>query len=384
MESYIAVVASDLHLDEHAWADRRNINGDSIWSFEWITQFAIEKNLPLILAGDVLDKQLNNASLSRFLRTKLHGLSQAGIKVYFIQGQHDLQPFPWLTSLGDTCVHINQLDQAVKLEAPGGTVNLYGIDWTPANGMADALGRIPKCTDILVMHQVTLQFMQELGEVKIYELDLANVPHAKLLVIGDFHRHRILPLTGATGQEMTVLSPGSTNIRSIDEPSDKYIFLIKDDLTFERVEIPTRPKHEITIFREDDLEDVICEALDALEKWRTDLLGKGVPASIAKPLLRVKFDPTIPLIYKRIANLIGDAAHFFPAYISSEKTSRSSEEISECDKAMAAIGPAAGLPFLVDKTKDPELFEFLQRLLTEEKVEQVLQSERIKYIEGQK
>lgn len=385
MPDYVAIGASDLHLDEHAWADRKNICGDSMWSFEWLVNLAIAKGLPLVLAGDVLDRQLNNAKLARFLRKQLQKLDDANIKVYFVQGQHDLQKDPWLFSLGgDLCFHLGNPDVggATPLTSGSGKeVYLYGIDWTPASGIADALKRIPKDTDLLIMHQVTLQFMQELGDVKIYELDMLQIPYAKLLFIGDFHRHRMINLTGATGQQLRVVSPGSTNIRSINEPDSKYVFMIGDDLSLEPIKIPTRPKVESEIHNEDELETVTEVAVKAALELEAQVLEQGAPEWVAKPLIRLRFDPNMPMAYKRISRIIGDNGFFFPAYFTSTSNPKSIANLDQCDKEISELGPIAGLPFLVDNKKDPRLFSLLQRLLTEDNASQVLNSERKKFFE---
>lgn len=383
MPNYVAIGASDLHLDEHAWADRKNIYGDSMWAFEWLVDLAISRDLPLILAGDVLDRQLNNAKLARFLKGQLNRLSEASLSVYFVQGQHDLQQNPWLTSLGDSCIHLNASGTPrFLLGSNNKFIRLHGIDWTPASGVQAALSAIPEDTDILVMHQVTLQFMQELGDVKIYELDLLQVPYAKLLFIGDFHRHRMLNVTGATGQALKVVSPGSTNIRSINEPDAKYAFLIDEDLSLEPIKIPTRPKVEFEIQDESEIESITELAVKTAGEFEKEVLKNGAPEWIAKPLIRLRFDPNMPMAYKRISRIIGDSGYFFPAYTNNNSNTKEIANRSQCDKEISELGPIAGLPFLVDKKKDEPLFTLLQRLLTEDKPEQVLESERKKFFEG--
>lgn len=375
---YIAIAAGDLHLDEHAWADRRNIYGDSMWSFQWITDLAMKKDLPLLFAGDVLDRQLNNATLAQFLRERLAVLDAANISIFFIQGQHDMQPCPWLSSLGRSCVHAH--DYTAFFGSTDAPIGMYGIDWTPATGIKEALAKIPEGTGLLMMHQVTIQLMQELGETKIYELDVMQIPHAKLLILGDFHRHRIISTRGSTGNPLTVLSTGSTNMRSIDEPGEKYVFLIKRDLTFDRLRIPTRPKLEVEIREEKDLGTVLLEAVESARKAAIDSRAEGVPDHISKPLLRVRFDPNIPLAYKRIEEAIGTNAHFFPSYVDGTKPKAVIRPEEAHEEQISDLGPVASLPQLVNKDREPMLFGLLQRLLTEQSPTEVLAAERAKYI----
>jgi hypothetical protein len=98
IEGTIAIACADLHLDEFAWSDRRAIHGDSMWSFKWIMDLSQEHDLPVIMAGDVLDKPINNATVANFIRLNITKSSL----VAFIQGQHCRQQMtPWLSALDD-------------------------------------------------------------------------------------------------------------------------------------------------------------------------------------------------------------------------------------------------------------------------------------------
>jgi DNA repair exonuclease SbcCD nuclease subunit len=382
----IAIACADTHLDEYAWSDRHEIRGDSMWSFKWITQLACAKGVPLIIAGDVFDKQLNNATVVGYAAEQI-----ADIATVFIQGQHCFQkPYPWLSQVGPSSDNDDGYTEWIGGD-PGDFIRIHGVefrgaDWMPANKVQARLDQITPSVDVMVMHQVTKQLMKEMMEqIKTFELDVTLIPFAKLLILGDFHRTRILKVQGATGQALTVISPGSTNMRSIDEPSDKYVFLIKKDLTFDRVQIPTRPKLESIIETEEDLK-AFCRIGGICDWTHKDATEAGVPEHISKPLVWVKFNPDLQLAYQRIRDAVGDHGHLFTAPISQEKQEEESLPAGDENEEMAMaremedIGPLACLPLRVNKEEDPAAFSLLQRLLTEPDPQAVLAEERKRYI----
>jgi predicted phosphodiesterase len=381
----IAIACADLHLDENAWKDRSEIHGDSMWSLKWICDLAQERRLPVIMAGDVLDKQLNNAAVTRSVR---YNLAKVGRTIMYVQGQHDMQPLPWLSSLNDENTSWLDFDcRTMKRPSSIPGVGIWGIDWTPANKIQDRLNEIPKDTDILVMHQVTKDLMKELRELKHWELQASQIPHARLLILGDFHRTRIVKTKGATGQDLTIISPGSTNMRSIDEPPDKYVFLINRHLEYEKVRIPTRPKLEFTIKDEVDFNYFVGIAAVQLEGARKQALKDGVPEHISKPLQLVKFNSSIPYVYRRITEAVGDYGHLFTDVIgSTENPDETPEDESEVvmSQGIKEFGPSACLHLCVDKEKDPKAYNLLSRVLEEKDYMAVLMEERSKYINESK
>src|SRR6185295_7794652 len=164
----IAIACADLHLDQHAWADRHKICGDSLWAFRWIVDLAIENSLPIIAAGDLLDKQLNNSSVIGFLKEqidRLNGDGKDGVSAlrmfYHIQGQHDMQTIPWATQMGAELGWLASYKQSLNDDMilpwepsipagpEKGKYRLQGIDWTPANKIQEILDMLPETTDVL-------------------------------------------------------------------------------------------------------------------------------------------------------------------------------------------------------------------------------------------
>ena len=127
----VAVLCSDLHLDEYTWRDRPSLCGDSKHAFQQVVDFACKKNLPIIAAGDLIDTKRNVAGPIGFLRRCMDQLEDADCGFYYIQGQHELQGSPWLGEIHrwPTWLHGRREDIC--------GVQVGGIDWTPRDQVAE-------------------------------------------------------------------------------------------------------------------------------------------------------------------------------------------------------------------------------------------------------
>jgi hypothetical protein len=239
-----------------------------------------------VLAGDLLDKQSNNSEAIVQFTTGLRRLSSAGIRVLFVQGQHEYQKVPW-ASLADT----HWLNDDV-LEWNGWRIG--GSDFKLEPEFQEFLrSHVATSSDVLVCHQVWKDFM---GEIAATQGSFDQVPsNVKLLITGDFHEN-ISMYHG----EMTVLSPGSTHMRSITEPPQKMVFLIElneDRQDMVGVSLSGLPSRQIIridltemLSTEDHgvtVEDVLGKVSDGLEDARLYAVSAELPEELAKPLLYV-------------------------------------------------------------------------------------------------
>ncbi len=132
----------------------------------------------------------------------LQALLRNKIKVFFTQGQHEYQEIPWAL-LATGCQHVHK--QAFQICG----VNFYGLDYMPEAELQEAIKQIPPETTVMVMHQVWSDFM---GDIAKPQGSFADLPaHVKLLITGDFHETHNF----TTDAGLTVLSPGSSHLRSI-------------------------------------------------------------------------------------------------------------------------------------------------------------------------
>lgn len=309
MANPIAVVTSDCHLQERAWASRPMLNGDAIWAFECIVDHACKLDVPIIGAGDLIDKQENSSSVPGFIRRMMDQCYQSLVPVYFIQGQHELQGDPWLSELSDWPLWLH--DEQRGAVPPFGGYKLCGIDWTPAGELEEWLSKVPENTDILVMHQVCQEFM---GSITTPELSWGMIPnHVKLLIIGDYHgEHQRLEKERPDGSKLIILSPGSTCMQAIDEPPVKKFFVLYDDLSTESVLIPSRPYlRPPDILLDEDLDEFVEKVVDHLRAAVERAASTSLPADQCMPIIYVRYAYDLKDAHRRIKEAIGDYGHFF-------------------------------------------------------------------------
>jgi len=368
MNKPVFIAFSDAHVDDHAWADRPEICGDSQDAFRQVVRYAIKFQLPIVAAGDLLDRKRNDALPIGFVRRMMDELAEAGVPFYFTQGQHELQGTPWLSEIHKwpTWLH----GGSIRL-ASG--INAYGIDWQPREKVPEALAAVPAGTDVLIMHQVCHEFM---GGITIAEMDFGQVPHAKLLIVGDYHEHRTYEARGAQGQMLKVLSPGSTNMRKIDEPPLKKFFVVSDDLTCKSVRLRTRPYLGWDILDEGSLEHFIENVVPELQSLAQE---SGLPADSAKPLLRVRYREEIPNAYARIAAAVGTAGHLFTKVLAATRDDEEAVEGEETYAEVEELGLLGCLPLMVDETEEPEVFQLVHQLLATDDPQAALAAARGEY-----
>lgn len=327
MKSYLAVLTADCHLQERAWANYRELAGDALYGFEQLVSLAIERRLPLVAAGDLLDKPRNDSKVPHFLRRQLNRLNKARVPFYYIQGQdtHDRQNgTPWASAVSAWAQHVH--GKSVDIGA-----QMYGLDWQPRHELPGALATIPEDTEVLVMHQVTLQLMRI-----NYELDVNHVPHAKVLVVGDYHKSVLGEYKGAQGQPLLVYSPGATCLQAKDEDEHKSCGLLwrdGDEFGIDRVELLTRPviRVEPLVF-ENELDDFVGTIAARIQRARDRAVS--LPERLQKPLVVVKFSRQLDNAYKRIRGAIGDEAFLMSDWLASAESQREkldSEAVVESD-----------------------------------------------------
>lgn len=350
----IAVVTADAHLQDRAWQSRPTLEGDAYYAFEWLVDYVCDhaRRLPLIGAGDLIDKQKNEARVVRFIREQCAKLDRAVARFLFIEGDHDAQRGTrWMTAAHHwpTSLHreIWPLDE----------YRCYGIDWTAPDMLQQELDQVPTNIDILVMHQKAHEF---LGGVTQAELRWDMIPgHVKMLIVGDYHVHTRLLRANRDGHDLIVLSPGSTCLQAIDEPYPKHFFVLYDDLSTESVEIPGRPfLRPPVLHTAEDLDSFVTQA-----KARCEEAGgtaEGLPDALRKPILYVRYAWDLPNAHKRMAQAVGESAHLFLKEILPEPDPEAVEVRER--KQVIEGGLNGALPQLVPDT-DSELFHLASNLL---------------------
>jgi hypothetical protein len=335
----VCVVSSDNHLELHTWAGRPELSGDAFQSFQQLTDFAAERDLPLVLAGDVFNHAFPDAYTVWFALDRLSRIST----VYTVQGQHEKQnKLAWLSLAGFRVQHVHKM--SFKL----GGICCYGLDFLPAADIQRELKLIPKGTDVLVAHQVWQEVM---GKKAAPEAAFADVPGVRCLITGDFHGHYARNYTGADGQNLFVVSCGSQNQQTLDEPGEKFFYVLYDDLKVESIPLVTR---RVVRARLQNPNTFDAELTGLMASAHDD---EGLPKAIAKPIFDVKYHEGIPDARKRIDALLKDKVHLFAAPIEF-RTEDNVEEIRALDNLALGLEGA-----LEDYRNEPERYSTALRLL---------------------
>lgn len=328
--------------------------GDSYHSFSQIVSYAIAHNLPLIGAGDLIDRRINEPEPIVYLKKECDRLEHAGLKLYYTQGQHEIDDTPWF-ELGKSTVHLHKC--LVKI----GKLRIYGLDYQHADKLKEELNAIPQDTDVLVCHQVWGDFM---GSICLPQGDFADIPTVKTVVTGDFHETRLEQARGKDGQKMRIFSPGSGCMQEIAEPPKKYFGVLWSDGRIEKEELFTRYFIDWPVINsEDDLERFLGTFNLHLEAAESYAVLHSFPHNMATPLLRITISYKIVDANRRIRKLVEERAHLFWKELPPEKVEpRLLEEVPDL-RSGEALTLATMLPNVIDPKEEPEAFALCQRLL---------------------
>lgn len=360
------LVTSDLHLSPRIWRHREILH-DSYFAWECIVDGAItEQVAAVVLAGDILDKQSNPSEVIAYLLQGLARLRAAGIKVLYVQGQHEMQAKPWM-SLGET-----ELDSVIwlhnrQIELQGW--RLAGLDFQPTAELQEFL-RSPAATsaDVLVCHQVWYDLMGAMAVTQGSFTDLP--PDLPLLVTGDYHvhctRHR---------DRTKILSPGSTHLRSISEPPEKALFVVElvpdEEPRVVSLELPCRKfvmLDLLGIAAEETGQPATMAAtksllMERLQTAEQAAIADELPELLMKPILYFKYFRSAAELVNELARYVEDRAHIFYRAIPEDETSLAA---SAREHTTASTSLMAKLPDYLDPTEDKERFRLAVNLLQAE------------------
>jgi exonuclease SbcD len=154
---------ADVHLDSPlqtlALRDpdlREKVQCASRNAFTRIVEQAIEhKVAALLIAGDLFDGAARSAKTAAFLLAQLTRLEQAGIKVFYIKGNHDAEnPLTGETILPDN-VHVFD-GQGDKVQLEGTDVWIHGVSFSEKKAEKSLLGKfstpVPDAINIGMLH----------------------------------------------------------------------------------------------------------------------------------------------------------------------------------------------------------------------------------------
>lgn len=342
----VLVISSDWHIETHAWKKRRDIRNDAIFSLEQIIQCQLQLNVPHLALGDLLeDPQPTPEEVNQIVKL-ISDTKNRDLPIYFVQGQHEMvrecPDVPWL-SISDWPIHIHK--QLIEI----GGLQIYGLDYTPIGRCQEEFNQIPDKADVLATHQVWRDWIPN-GSANA---SFKEVPYVSAVFTGDFHKHFTCTTVGRDGQQMQVLSPGSICLKKIDEPADKYFFVLYEDGQLRSVPLLARHVYRFKLMTEQDMMFMLDEAIPSIS------IDSALPADLQKPILDIEYSLAIPHAYMRLINRIGNKCHVFSRPI---MVMQQPKEIDSEERQQKVIHGLEGcLETLVHK--DSDVYNVVKRLL---------------------
>lgn len=359
----VAVIASDTHLIERMWTSR-NLTDDAYYSFQQVIQYAQKFHVPLILAGDITHRRIID---SRTLQ-ELSRINSIPDKCYIIQGQHDLQPIPYLKVINpDKVIWLEEYDHTLDL---GQGWKIFGFDWKSPMRLPEHIKSIPTDTSLLVLHQVFEKFM---GNITNPELSVALIPEfISLLVIGDYHAYFYGSLT-EDHELPKVLSPGGTVLTSLGDKLKKGCFLLMGtphNFEMRFLPIKTRPVFTTTIENKEALDDFIKRREEVLEKLISAPKKMELPPELQLPIVYIKYPLPLRKDIQETIQLLEKVSFTIVREFPDTEALQNSHEMLDGDvadlfSAERKIDFSVFLKHFISEKDDPDLMFVCKELLNE-------------------
>lgn len=366
-KNVLAFFCADTHLQERAWSNRPTLSGDAYYAFTQIVDAAVEHGVPILHAGDLIDKRVNDSRPIDFLRKKFDQLEADKVEFFYIQGDHEYSEPSWVSAIHKWPTHLH--GRICELSTH---VSVYGIDYRPFGQFAPELAKMPKKANTLLTHQ---KWAEYLGGLQICEASFAKVPTVTTIVTGDFHVHGVAEYAGADGQVIKVHSPGSTCMQAINESFKHVIFALYPGGVLKPYPLKSRP---VISFKTVTNETEFNRLLDTWPKRLAEAESADLPDNIRKPIVIAKFYDSVDAAYRRFSQVVGDSAHTFLSVTSPREEVEVIERKS--DDTVIAAGLIGALPSLVPDT-DSVVFRNASALLLSNNHREALKQMREKWFE---
>ena len=289
----IAIV-SDVHLGTRQYGIKERYD-DFLKAFMGFGRSVIDKSVDaVVIGGDLFDSPRPDARSVFVAQSVINEIKDAGIKVFGIDGNHDLSDNWWLKVIGAN-VLIPQEATYVAGVTIGGISCKNGRDLVAE---IESMAGSGIKTDILVAH-FALAEMNGGGsaDTGVQELSpLLDKMGVKCVLMGHVHIPDCRKWNG-----VLYVNPGSTEMKSINEPKEKFYFVLDTDTwKAEPVHLNTRKVEDVEISDEDDLADFLTE-IENDAKTRASILDCP-----DKTFYQVIADDSIDDVFKRLSKTIHD------------------------------------------------------------------------------
>lgn len=291
----IALISADWHARraDRVWYRRDAIVGDTGYSISQICDIADQYDVPYVwLLGDLFEQKLQQSDALEVMRKALDRFQARNRQVLFVQGQHERSSPPLLNAIHGYPIHVHK-----KIVHVAGMC-VYGLDYCNPLEVAAELENVPQGVDVLLTHQVWKDFLgEERGDAWF-----SQASHVRVIATGDYHQ-TLYEKRGAH----TILSPGSICMQKINEPPEKFVFILHDDYTVKQIKLKTRGYYAARLHTEAELNQFV-------ENWSrhpSRAPQPDVPTYLSTNLLRVHYRADLPEARHRLESTVGAEAHLF-------------------------------------------------------------------------
>jgi len=302
----IAVV-SDIHLGTRQYGLKERYE-DFLSAFINVGRSIAEQKVDaVIIGGDLFDSPRPDARSVFVAQTVVAEIKSHGIKVFGIDGNHDLSDEWWLRVIGVECL--------VPQEATVvGDVEVCGISYKSGRDLVAEIANMADAgmkADVLVAH-FALAEMNGGGsaDTGVRELSpLLDKMGVKAVLMGHVHIPDCRKWNG-----VLYVNPGSTEMKSVNEPQEKYFYVLDTDTwTAEPMPIKTRRMEAVEITDE----QALMEFQGVLQKEAADVLDGKV---VDRPFYHIMADDAIDDAFKRLSQLVHDTGAVARIIMQSTKT----------------------------------------------------------------
>jgi DNA repair exonuclease SbcCD nuclease subunit len=255
-------------------------------SFFRILELGVERGAAAVtVSGDLLHGIRPTSSTVSFLKKCQDYLVEHELPCLVSEGNHDKSTPHWISNVAsddETKGFVFLGNRSYSLKG----YNIYGNSFTSKEDF-DKGTKVPENTDLLLMHQQFCEFANFPNE-KIFDCeDLINLT-APIVIVGDIHITDSFICRSwelSVPSDITVYSPGSSELMSAGESSKKYVYEIDTDSgDVDKIPIVTRDVMRVEVRSEEDVEQTLTLLQDRAE---------------AGPLVYLKFDTTLPNVVGR-------------------------------------------------------------------------------------
>lgn len=341
------LLQGDLHVTDHIWSTQRDITGDARQGYDQVIDLGIQlfesgRINAIMLLGDLFDTINPRTELIRHVRQGIERCQAASLPVYYIDGNHDKRPTPWLNAVHDWPQYVGG---GRPFQVVDGGPQLCALDYNVFDVVEGFCRELPEC-DALFLHQQCRQYMDIAGA---WDFDLGWLPdRVRRVVMGHVHDTWDYDMGGGRSAHYT----GSTHMRAIDQLYDKSSLLLNADLSVARLPLRSRPATAIAIRMPAEIEAIHQWLESVVDPHLPPVIHLTHPISLADDVRSAiavcERHPTNPLFIRKQVSDIDDIG-----------------QLVDVRQARPSATAAELLPEVIDPQAYPESFRLVLDLIKE-------------------